>query len=116
VPIYLTLSFASLVFFSASVIVFKLTAKHAMPNPYAYFFYYFLIYFFLGLFLPVFRPIEVIPENVSHLLPVLPYAVTIYVGMLCFSLAIYRLDVTTISPLINFKNVFTPILATLFLN
>lgn len=114
-PPYLTLSIISLCFFSASIIAFRLTAKHAMPNPYAWFFWYFLIYFILGLFLPFFNSIRVIPNNVEQLSFNVPYAIAIYIGIFCFALAVYKLDVTTMGPLSSLGNVFTPLLALLFL-
>jgi len=82
-----------------------------MPNPYAWFFWYFVIYFVLGLFLPFFNPIQVIPFDFRVLLFNVPYAIAIYIGIFCFALAIYKLDVTTIGPLSNWGNVFTPLLA-----
>ncbi len=82
-----------------------------MPNPFAWFFWYFLIYFVLGLFLPLFSPIQVIPSDFSVLLYNIPYAIAIYIGIFCFSLAVYKLDVTTMGPLANLGNVFTPLLA-----
>jgi uncharacterized membrane protein len=114
-PPYLILSVISLCFFSASIITFRLTAKHAMPNPYAWFFWYFLIYFILGLFLPFFTPIKIVPLDVRALSFNVPYAIAIYIGIFCFAQAIYRLDVTTMGPLSNWGNVFTPLLAFLVL-
>jgi len=113
--LYLILSVISLCFFSASVITFKITAKHAMPNPYAWFFWYFLIYFILGLFLPLFAPIKVVPASIKQLLFNVPYATAIYIGIFCFAQSIYKLDLTTIGPLSNWGNVFTPLLAFLIL-
>lgn len=114
-PPYLIFSILALLFFSASIIAFKLTAKYFMPNPYAYFFYYFLIYFILGLFLPLFKPIEIIPTNIKQFSYIWPYAIAIFIGMYCFSFSIFKLDITTMAPLGNLSNVFTPILAALFL-
>lgn len=110
-PPYLLYSIIALCFFSASGITFKLTAKHSMPNPYAWFFWYFLIYFVLGLFLPFFNPIQVIPSDFRVLLYNVPYAIPIYIGIFCLAIAIYKLDVTTMGPLSNWGNVFTPLLA-----
>ncbi len=110
-PPFLVFSIISLCFFSLSIIAFKITAKHSMPNPFAWFFWYFLIYFVLGLFLPLFSPIQVIPSDFSVLLYNIPYAIAIYIGIFCFSLAVYKLDVTTMGPLANLGNVFTPLLA-----
>ncbi|HUV47248.1 MAG TPA: hypothetical protein VMW29_03880 [Candidatus Bathyarchaeia archaeon] len=110
-PAFLILSLISLCFFSASTIVFKITAKHSIPNPYAWFFWYFLIYFVLGLFLPFFSPIQIIPSDFRVLFYNVPYAIAIYIGIFCFSLALYKLDITTMAPLSNWGNVFTPMLA-----
>jgi len=110
-PPYLFLSIVSLLFFSASIITFRLTAKHSMPNPYAWFFWYFIIYFILGLFLPLFNPIKIIPSNIKLLLFNVPYALSIYIGIFCFAQALYKLDVTTMGPLSSLGNVFTPLLA-----
>ncbi|OQX50827.1 hypothetical protein B5M47_02920 [candidate division CPR3 bacterium 4484_211] len=82
-----------------------------MPNPYAWFFWYFLIYFCLGLFLPLFNPIKVIPADIKQLSFILPYTIPIFIGIFCFSHALYKLDVTTMGPLFNLGNVFTPLLA-----
>jgi uncharacterized membrane protein len=114
-PPYLILSLVSLCFFSASIITFRLTAKHAMPNPYAWFFWYFLIYFILGLFLPFFNHIEIIPHDIKLLSFNVPYAIAIYIGIFCFAHALYKLDVTTMGPLSNWGNIFTPLLAFLIL-
>lgn len=110
-PAFIVFSIISLCFFAASIIAFKITAKHSMPNPYAWFFWYFLIYFLLGLFLPFFSPIRVIPLDFKLLLFNVPYMIAIYIGIFCFSLSLYKLDVTTMGPLSNWGNVFTPLLA-----
>jgi len=114
-PVYILYSILALLLFSISIILFRLTAKYAMPNPKAYFFWYFVIYGLLGLSLPLFNHIQIIPTGISLLRFNLPYAFFISIGIYCFAYAIYKLDVTTMGPLSNFGNVFTAFLAWLFL-
>jgi len=56
-------------------------------------------------------PIQVIPPDFKMLLFNVPYVIAIYIGIFCFSLAVYKLDVTTMGSLGNLGNVFTPLLA-----
>lgn len=114
-PPYLTFSILSLCLFSISSIVFKLTAKHSMPNPSSWYFWYFFIYFLLGILLPFFVPVKIIPLSISQLKFNFAYAAFIYTGIFFFAQALYHLDVTTMGPLSNLSNVFVPILAFLFL-
>ena len=86
-----------------------------MPNPLAWYFWYFFIYFILGLFLPIFAPIKIIPASLGQLKFNIPYAIAIYIGIFFFAQALYRLDISSMAPLSNFGNIFTPILALLFL-
>lgn len=114
-PPYILYSILALILFSISIILFRLNAKYAIPNPKAYFFWYFVIYGLLGLFLPLFHDIQIIPPNINFLKFNIPYAFFISIGIYCFAHAVYKLDVTTMGPLSNFGNVFTAFLAWLLL-
>lgn len=112
---YIIYSILALVFFSSSFIIFKLTAKHSMPNPQAYFFYYFLIYAILGLVIVMVRPVDIIPSNILDLKILLPYAIPIFVGIYCLAHAMFTADITVMAPIGNLGNVFVPVLAMLVL-
>lgn len=114
-PLYILYSILALFLLSISIIIFRLTAKYAMPNPKAYFFWYFVIYGLLGLSLPLFNHIQIIPTDIRLLRFNIPYAFFISIGIYCFANAIYKLDVTTMGPLSNLGNVFTAFLAWLLL-
>ncbi|MCX7881057.1 MAG: hypothetical protein N2482_00895 [Patescibacteria group bacterium] len=114
-PSYLFFAILSLIFFAFSTIAFKLTAKYSLPNHLAWFFWYFVIYFILGRFIPLFVFIKnPIPPNIFLLRYNLLYGFFIYLGVFFFSYSLYHLDVSIISSLSNFTNVFILILAYFF--
>jgi drug/metabolite transporter (DMT)-like permease len=114
-PVYVFYAFAALLFLGSSTILFKFTAKHKIGNSLVFYFYYMLIYFLLGLLIPLVKPVQLIPADLGALTPVILNSVTVFAGYYFFFSNIYKLDITTFMPLYNFRNIFSPVLAMIFL-
>lgn len=114
-PAYVLYAFLALLFLGTSTILFKFTAKHKIENSLVFYFYYMLVYFLLGILVPFVKPIDLIPTDLGALRPVIINSVVVFLGYFLFFANLYKLDITTFGPLYNFRNIFSPVLAALFL-
>jgi drug/metabolite transporter (DMT)-like permease len=93
------------------VITAKLTAKHSISNP--WFFNFILTFVVLAFMVPIAlmnqagMPTDWPPIIMTAIFSTLFYATWVY--------ATYLLDITTLTPLFNFRGVFTVILSAMFL-
>lgn len=93
------------------IIITKLTSKHAIKNPWLFNFLWMLTVLILIVPLALLNH-AIIPH---YFLPVIIAGITSALFYIFYILAIYRLDVSTISPLFNFRTVFAVLLGVLFL-
>ncbi len=99
------------IFYGLASIVGKLTSKHSIRNPW-------LFNFFLGLFILIFTiPVALyfgagIPAKWPSVIAAGFFAA---LAQTFFVLALYGLDVSVITPLFNFRNVFAALLGVLLL-
>lgn len=91
------------------VVITKLTSKHAIANPW-------LFNFLRSLVVVVFIiPLAIINHSgmPNNWIPIIVAAITSVLFYILYILAIYKLDVTTIVPLFNFRTVFAVLLGVL---
>ena len=108
-PFYVFAWIASIAY-GFDIVMSKLTSKHAISNPWLF---NFLWTFMVILFTlpPAFASHVGIPHDWSDIL------VAAFLGALAsifFVLALYKLDVSVLAPLFNFRSVFTVALGALF--
>lgn len=94
------------------VVVSKLTSKHSIKNPWLFNFLWSLVVLILTLPLPFINN-ATFPHN---WLPIILTGVFSALFYIFYTLSIYRLDVSTISPLFNFRTLFAVLLGLLFLS
>lgn len=111
-PPYIAYSLFTLFAFAIATIIFKITAKYSMPNPYAYYFWYMIIYFFLGLAIPLFvQPISIIPVSFDAIKYSMLYEIFIHLGIFLFALALFKIDITVMPAIGNLGTIITPVVA-----
>lgn len=94
-----------------TIIISKLTSKHAIANPWLFNFLWSLIVVLFIIPLAIMNH-ATIPH---YWVPIVLASITGALFYIFYILAIYRLDVSTISPLFNFRTVFAVFLGVLFL-
>lgn len=111
-PSYIFLSILAAFSFSIGQIINKFTSIHKISNPWVLLFYYYIGLLPWLFLIPFIFKIRIPQKGLEF---IFLYAIFFYSGTVLFNKAIYKLDISSISPFFQLQSAFIAILAYIFL-
>ncbi len=113
-PSYILYSLIAAFGFAVSSILNKFASKHAITDKWTLLFWYYFTFIPFALLIPLLTKI-VFPQTLGLWIFLVVYSLLFLLGNICFFIAVFKLDVSVISPFSQLQAAFLAILAFLFL-
>lgn len=111
-PSFIVFAWIASITYGLAVIIGKLTSKYSIPNPWLFNFLH-VLFALLFMIPPSLVNHAGFPNNWTNILLA---AIFIALGFSLYTLALYKLDVSVLGPLFNFRTAFAVLLAVFLVN